>query len=272
MLRIQHRDWFLLTVGNVAALSIMIDAKHGVSRGIVLEPAWTIAVYLALPLVAIVALDMKRQVVGSSLVALGGLAIAVPIAARSWFGMRLVIDKNPEMYLIAPTVVAVVLLVLAAYLSGVKLAEWGFSAGDWRWWVPRFLGLMAGIVPLVLFAAWMDPEFLDFYPEYVPARTSAWELFKYQLGNGFYMVGWEFFFRGFLIFALARHLGWTGAAIFQAIPFMLLHEGKPELEMAASFGGAVLLAYFCLRARSFWPAVALHWGLNLSMEVLGFCW
>ena len=59
----------------------------------------------------------------------------------------------------------------------------------------------------------------------------------YELAYAGYFVAWELFFRGFLLFGLYRRIG-QFAIYVTAMPFMLLHLGKPEAEVFISLGAA----------------------------------
>ena len=89
----------------------------------------------------------------------------------------------------------------------------------------------------------------------------------WELSYGFYFFLWEWFFRGFLLFGLRRGFG-RHAIWLQAIPFGLLHWGKPPLEMASAFPGGLLLGLLAWRAESFLPCFALHWAIAATMDVL----
>ena len=81
-----------------------------------------------------------------------------------------------------------------------------------------------------------------------------------------YIFAWEFFFRGFLTLGLARSFGLWGI-IIQAVPFVLLHLGKPVVEVVLSGVGGLALglaAYYC---RSFLPGFVLHVCLFVSIDV-----
>jgi membrane protease YdiL (CAAX protease family) len=81
------------------------------------------------------------------------------------------------------------------------------------------------------------------------------------------MFCWEFFFRGYLLFGLARTVKWL-AVIVQAVVFGALHWYKVPLELAASFGAGIVLGILALRAKSFLPCFALHWLVSVSFDVL----
>ena len=265
----------LLFPGAIAltcALSLLLTIKHPANAPMALKFGWAFAIYFALPLSALVLLDARRRFLPYFLGALGALGVLAPLVFRSWVpGGKAFLFLHPE-YLIVPVGLGVLFLLVSGGLGRVSFTDWGLGLGNWRWWIPWTLLLVVLIVPLVLLAAWVFPVFRDYYPMYGPARDSLSELLKYHGGMGFYMLGWEFMFRGFLLFGMARRGNEHFAVLFQAIPFFLMHDGKPEPEMISSFFGAILLGYFCLRAKSFWPAFILHWALNLSAEMVGFFW
>ncbi len=84
--------------------------------------------------------------------------------------------------------------------------------------------------------------------------------------------GEEFFFRGFLLTAIAEVLGasraaWITAVVSQAIAFGLIHAYQgPAQAISIGIGGGVYGAVFLLARRNLWPLVVAH-GLN---DTLGF--
>jgi membrane protease YdiL (CAAX protease family) len=71
-------------------------------------------------------------------------------------------------------------------------------------------------------------------------------------------LGWEFFFRGWLLFGFARRFG-PDALWLQAVPFALAHIGKPEVETFSTIFGGFAFGWIAYRTRSFvWPFL-VHW-------------
>ena len=263
---------FALMVGGTSALVLLIDNKHGVKRDGFLEPAWTVLLYVIFPLLICAICEAKKRKVAWSLAFFGLACVLIPTIHRAWIeGGRGYYWHHKE-HMVALAVAGMAFALGAAKAGAVDLEKWGLGLGDWRWWVPKTGLLFLATIPLIAMGAWLSPELREFYPEVEYARESVSGLIRYQLGNGVYMAAWEWFFRGFLLFGIARYWGSIPAILIQAYPFMLMHKAKPELEMAASFVGAILLGLFCLRARCFWPAFALHWFLNVDMEIVGFIW
>lgn len=141
----------------------------------------------------------------------------------------------------------------------------GFARGDWRGVAPWVVGSAVLMLAIVAVAGRM-PAFQAMYPLRALVREEPGYLLYYELSYGFYFFCWEWFFRGFLLFGLAR---WCGrwAILIQTIPFTLLHWGKPEPEIAGSFFAGLFLGELALRARSFLPCFALHWLIALGMDL-----
>jgi len=264
-----------------AVLTFYIDTKHDLRGELLVKDAWIATAYLALPMIAIGWWEVWRGLAGharpprrggSLLAAVGTFFVLAPVVGKIASGSLTRALQDDPIRLLGPELIGVVLLILGASRAGGDVRRWGMSLGDWRWWGPR-VGVLAGLmVGMVILAVWAFPDFRSFYPQYKPARESFQMLLYYQASLGVYMIGWEFFYRGFLTHGLARRGDTLMALFFQAVPFYLLHRTKPDAEMLASFVGSLLIAWFCLRARSFLPAFLLHWGMNLSMESTAFVW
>jgi len=137
-----------------------------------------------------------------------------------------------------------------------KPAEMGLGGGDWR-----FAGLVAAVyVPLALVGTWIlsdGSEFQAHYPHYSPAATD-WSVFAvYEIVFLFYWMGWEYLWRGFVLFGTARTFG-VYAVIIQTVPFAILHYDKPFAEAVLAIVGGLCLGALVWRSRSFWIAVPIH--------------
>ncbi len=132
---------------------------------------------------------------------------------------------------------------------------YGFRLGNWR------LGLAVTAVAVVAIAIAMwflarTPAFHDYYGG--RARSSPLVL----LGeNALDLFGWEFLFRGFLLFGLARRFG-DEAVLLQAVPFAIAHIGKPELETLSTIFGGAAFGYLAWRTDSFFYPFLIHWFLQ----------
>jgi len=169
-------------------------------------------------------------------------------------------------------------MLVIMFLLGEEPADFGFGLKQSRKvrWIT--LELFAALLVILVISA-RRPEFQSYYPifkglQFIPFRGVnvfreddlvsigyAW------LSYGMYMFCWEFFFRGYLLFGLARTIGW-GAVIVQSLAFMLLHWGKPMPEFYASFGAGIILGMLALRAKSFVPGFIIHWAAVVVFDIL----
>ncbi len=143
--------------------------------------------------------------------------------------------------------------------------EIGLGAGD----VKLGLAIAAIYAPIVAAATWLLSDtapFLDKYPGLDAARD-AWTVFLgYQLSMLIYWIGWEYLWRGFVLFG-TRHTFGVYAIFIQMIPFALLHIRKPPVEAMLSIPGGLLLGLLIWRCRSFWIAVPIHAFQMLTIDL-----
>jgi membrane protease YdiL (CAAX protease family) len=81
-----------------------------------------------------------------------------------------------------------------------------------------------------------------------------------------YMLAWEWFFRGFLLFGLKKIMPAWAAALIQASLFCLLHWGKPPIELISSFFGGLVLAGVALRYKSVLPCFLVHFLISAAND------
>jgi hypothetical protein len=136
------------------------------------------------------------------------------------------------------------------------LGELGLGLGNWR----LASAIAALYLPLVAVGTWVLSDgaaFQEQYPHHAPAARD-WTVFLiYEALFLFYWVGWEYLWRGFVLFGTAPTLG-LYAIFVQALPFAALHVDKPWPEALLSIVGGVLLGALVWRCRSFWIAVPIH--------------
>ena len=132
-------------------------------------------------------------------------------------------------------------------------ARYGFRLGDWKAGLALTVagcGVMALVMPFVARTA-------QFRGYYAPVADSPILLL---LDTGADLFGWEFLFRGFLLFALYPVCG-PYAILLQAVPFTIAHFGKPELETLSCIFGGSAFGYVAWRTRSFLYPFLIHWFL-----------
>jgi membrane protease YdiL (CAAX protease family) len=133
-------------------------------------------------------------------------------------------------------------------------ARYGFRLGDWK----AGLALTAvGCGAMALVSA-LVARTGAFQRYYAPLANSPIPLPLYTAVD---LFGWEFLFRGFLLFALYPVCG-PYAILLQAIPFTIAHFGKPELETLSCIFGGSAFGYVAWRTRSFLYPFLIHWFLT----------
>lgn len=150
------------------------------------------------------------------------------------------------------------------FLFGRRPSEIGLGLGDWK----LALALAGAYLPLVALGTWVLSSGADFqaqYPHYQPAARD-WALFLlYETLFLFYWIGWEYLWRGFVLFGTAPAFGYH-AIFVQMVPFALLHLNKPLAEALLSIVGGIALGALVWRCRSFWIAVPIHAAQMLLLD------
>ncbi|WP_087035812.1 CPBP family archaeomyxosortase MrtA [Thermococcus litoralis] len=151
----------------------------------------------------------------------------------------------------------------AAYLLGFKPNELGFKIGkkDGYIWA---LALFLLSLPISVYASQLG-SFKAYYPIFA---YSSWEDFLLkELLIGVIMFAHEAFYRGILLFSLARK-NELAAILAQNIPYTLVHIGKPPLEIPYSFIAGIVFAKMDLKSESFLPSFLLHWIGAVVFDIL----
>jgi len=119
-------------------------------------------------------------------------------------------------------------------------SRYGLRVGDWRAGAAIAVAGCAVMTPIVLALARV-PAFAAYY---APQGASAPNV---VLTTALEVIPAEFFFRGFLLFALLRVMG-PLAVVVATLPFAFIHLGKPEVEVLSTLVGG--LAYGWLNWRT----------------------
>ena len=132
-------------------------------------------------------------------------------------------------------------------------ADYGFQLGDWRrglmWTVIGCIGMA-----VILWFVAKTPAMQRYYDAKAPESTpyliyiTAVDLF-----------GWEFMWRGFVLFGLAQVLGPGPAIWLQAVPFAFMHLGKPEIEAITTIFGGAAFGFVAWQTGSFFYPFLIHW-------------
>lgn len=128
-------------------------------------------------------------------------------------------------------------------------------------------GLLLAIVLPVMVIVAQQPDFGNYYPFY---KNSSRSWFDFALWESMYWLQFlalEFFFRGWMVGVLRRTLG--AAAVFaMAVPYCMIHYGKPYLEAHGAIVAGVVLGSLSMRTRSIYAGFLLHITVAVGMDTL----
>lgn len=157
---------------------------------------------------------------------------------------------------------------LLLILAGFRRPLWEFGVRPPRERSAGVVWLFYALMLPVLWIAAHRPDFQAQYPLFRPAGENLATLAAYELTYGFYLFCWEFFYRGFLTFGIARGMGSAAGVLLQAVGFGIMHLGKPTPEMLSSFPGGIVMGWLAVRTQSFLPGFALHWAISATLDVM----
>jgi membrane protease YdiL (CAAX protease family) len=112
------------------------------------------------------------------------------------------------------------------------------------------------VLPTMLVVS-RQPDFGSYYPFY---KGSSRSWFDFLLWEGMYFVQFfalEMFFRGFWLGALRRSFG-SGAIFAMAVPYCMIHFGKPFLEANGAIVAGIALGSLSMRTKSIYQGFFVH--------------
>src|SRR5690606_36639229 len=102
-----------------------------------------------------------------------------------------------------------------------------------------------------------QPDFGTYYPFYRLSSRSWFDFLAWELIYFVQFFALEFFFRGWMLAALKPSMG--AAAIFvMAVPYCMIHYGKPYLEAHGAIVAGIVLGSLAMRTRSIYAGFLVH--------------
>ena len=147
----------------------------------------------------------------------------------------------------------VIPMVVILLLYRDRPADYGFQLGNWR------VGLMwtvigcVGMAIILWFIARM-PSMQSYYSAKAPDNP----LYLVYI-TAVDLFGWEFMWRGFMLFGMAAVIGPGPAIWLQAVPFAFMHMNKPELEALTTIFGGAAFGFVAWQSGSFLYPFLIHW-------------
>jgi membrane protease YdiL (CAAX protease family) len=191
--------------------------------------------------------------------------IVIPVILTGFF-VCLSLPANPHIpgYWNHTFVAYLVYPVLILLLIRKNPIRNGLGFGNWRrgLWL-SFWASVAVLLSCFLFAK--VPAMQSYYSAPRWGAEDPGPLMHAEWRRIRQLVGWEFLFRGFLLFPLYEFLG-PVANLIQGTLCAVTHMNKPLVELYGSFPFALLLGYLARQTGSVWYGVYVHWLLGFSLE------
>ena len=147
---------------------------------------------------------------------------------------------------------------------GKKLSYFGLQLGDWRTGLKYSAALLAISLPFMAYGAGLA-DFGLYYPLWKGALNGWKQFILFELFVGLIMFSTEFFYRGFLLFNLKDK--WWGN-LFHAFLYMLVHLGKPGIEVPYSFFAGYVFGWVDLKTNSILPSFLMHFISSVIFDLL----
>ena len=155
----------------------------------------------------------------------------------------------PQKYLDRLLLYLVIPLFIILVVFRENPRNYGFSFGDWKLGITyTVLGILL-MAPVIYYLGHGDASMKKYYDRFLIGLP--WTTF-------FDLLGWEFLFRGWILFAYARKFGHE-ALWLQAVPFAIAHISKPEIETLSTIFGGFAFGWVAWRTKSFIYPLLIHW-------------
>lgn len=196
--------------------------------------------------------------------------------SRNFFRINLfpIYQNDPDVYLyeylywfVSDFITLFILSVIVIkFVLRENLKDYGLQVGELK------VGLMFSGVFLIIMITmiWFfssTTAFSEKYPHLLSTRNSWQEFSIYEAGMLIYMISWEFFWRGFMLFGLKERFGYY-AVLIQMIPFVILHNGKPVAETFGAIAGGIALGALAFRTNSILYCVIAHSGVMFAIDLI----
>lgn len=128
-------------------------------------------------------------------------------------------------------------------------------------------GLSLAIVLGAMGIVASQPDFGTYYPFYKLSSRSWQDFWAWELIYWLQFISLELFFRGFMIGALRKSFG-SGAIFAMALPYCMIHYGKPYLEAHGAVVAGIFLGTMAAKTRSALAGMVLHITVAFGMDML----
>jgi len=147
-----------------------------------------------------------------------------------------------------------------------SLLDMGFRVSGFirHSWI--YLLSLAVVIPAVFIVA-RQPDFGNYYPFYKQSSRSWFDLAMWESLYFAQFLGLEIFFRGWMLGGLRKTLG-SAAVFVMAVPYCMIHYGKPYLEAHGAVVAGIFLGSIAMKTRSIYAGFLVHITVALTMDLL----
>jgi membrane protease YdiL (CAAX protease family) len=152
------------------------------------------------------------------------------------------------------------------FLLGRDLAACGLAMGDLPAAAAVAVAGAAAFLPVAYLSA-RRPQSWAHYPQ---VRATIWTRRTDAVNAAtwvFYLAGYELFFRGFLLFAMARWLGDAPAIAVTTLAYVFAHLPKNGAECAGTIPAGALFAAGALYTGAIWAPLLVHIVVAVGTDV-----
>jgi membrane protease YdiL (CAAX protease family) len=146
-------------------------------------------------------------------------------------------------------------------LLDLGLRTRGFLDHVWIYYVFLF-----AVIPAALIVS-TSPDFATYYPFYKNSYRSFFDFLVWEAMYFGQFFALEMFFRGFWLGVLRRSFG-SGAIFAMAVPYCMIHYGKPYLEACGAIVAGIALGSLSMKTKSIYQGFLVHITIAVLMDWL----
>lgn len=128
-------------------------------------------------------------------------------------------------------------------------------------------GLFLACVLPAMYLVSRQPDFGSYYPFYKLASRSWFDFLAWEAMYFVQFFALEMFFRGFWLGTLRRSFG-SGAIFAMAVPYCMIHYGKPYLEANGAIVAGIALGSLSMKTKSIYQGFLVHVTVAALMDWL----
>ncbi len=129
-----------------------------------------------------------------------------------------------------------------------------------------YLLFLAIVLPAMLVVS-KSPDFGEYYPFYKNAQRSWYDFLVWEALYFGQFFALEMFFRGFWLGVLRKSFG-SGAIFVMAVPYCMIHFGKPYLEAVGAIVAGIALGSLSMKTKSIYQGFLVHITVAVLMDWL----